>query len=44
MRFISWLSEPRRRTVGRGPVPRRAWDVTETVRSLWAADGFRLGW
>ena len=43
MLFISWLSEPRPRTVGRGPVPRRASVITETVRSLWAADGFRFG-
>ena len=43
MRFIWWLSEPHRRTVGRGPVPRRAWVVKETVRSLWDLDSFRFG-
>ena len=43
MRFIWWLSEPRCHTVGRGPVPRRASFVKETVRSLWDLDSFRLG-
>ena len=29
-------------TVGRGPVPRHASVFAETVRGLWAADGFRF--
>ena len=34
MRFILWLSKPCRRTVGRGPVPRRALGVSKNVHGL----------
>ena len=40
MRFIWWLSKPRRRTVGRGPVPRRALDVSKNVHGLLGCGRF----
>ena len=43
MLFIWWLSKPRRRTVGRGPVPRHASVLTENVHGLWAVDVSRFG-